>query len=171
MATRSGALQALVSLVTVGAPGNEAEILKLSRQISENRTAAVTTTTAIAEFSACRARQKCRVVGVRIIPDAAVTGAATNFFTVLLAKRPASAPGTPVNLVTYAADTPTTDDMVAFGVKNLLADATLATYVPTALSADFELLEDDVLTWAVTKAGTGMTFPAALLQIALEPRT
>ncbi len=70
MATRSGALQALVSLVTVGAPGNEGEILRMSRQISEDRTAAVTTTTAIAEFSAMRARQKSRLVGVRIIPDA-----------------------------------------------------------------------------------------------------
>jgi hypothetical protein len=168
----STAVQQLISMVTAGATTSEDEIRKLARQVScWNNDTALTTTTAATEQVAIRARQKCRFVAANFLAQAAVTGAATNFFTLLVAKRPAAAPATPVNLITYAADTATTDDAVAYGSKNLLASATYTTYVPTALSSDFDMLEGDVLTVAVTKAGTGMTFPIAGLSLELEPRT
>lgn len=151
---------------------NEDEIYKFTRQVSTwNNDTALATTTAAAEQVAIVARQKCRLTAARLAPAAAVTGAATNFFTLLVAKRPATAPATPVNLITFAADTPTTDDIAAFAARDLLAAATLATYVPSATSADFDLEEGDVLTVAVTKAASGMTFPIAALSLALEPRT
>lgn len=171
MATLSGALQALISLVTAGATTNEAEMRRMVRQVAEVRLATQTGTNAIAEFAAQRARQVSRLVGVRVIADATQAGAATNFLTILIAKRPASAPGTPVNLVTFAMDTATTDDLTAFTVKDLLADATYSTYVPTALYTDFNLLEDDEITIQVTKTGTGMTLPGCEVQLSLEPRT
>ncbi len=151
---------------------NEQEIYNWTKQVSTwNNATAQTGTNAITEQVAIVARQKSRLTAVRLAPGAAITGAATNFFTLLVAKRPASAPGTPVNLITYAADTATTDDIAAFAARDLLAAATLATYVPTATQADFDLEEGDVLTVAVTKAGTGMTFPISALSLALEPRT
>jgi hypothetical protein len=151
---------------------NEQEIYGITRQVSTwNNDTAAATTTAIAEQVAIVARQKCRLTTARLAPGAAVTGTATNFFTLLVAKRPASAPGTPVNLITFAADTATTDDIAAFAARDLLAAATLATYVPTATAADFDLEEGDVLTVAVTKAASGMTFPIAALALGLEPRT
>ncbi len=167
----SGAVKALVAITPLPTT-NEQELRKLTRQVSTwNNDTALATTTAAAEQVAIVARQACRLVGVRLAPGAAITGAATNFFTLLIAKRPATAPGTPVNLITYAADTPTTDDIAAFAARDLLAAATLATYVPTATSNDFDMEEGDVLTVAVTKAASGMTFPIAALSLALEPRT
>lgn len=162
---------ALAAILPIPA-SNEDEIRKLVRQVSTwtNDTAAATTT-AIAEQAAIVARQKSRFNIARFAPAAAVTGTATNFFTLLIAKRPATAPGTPVNLITFAADTATTDDVAAFAARDLLAAATLATYVPTATSADFDLEEGDVLTVAVTKAGTGMTFPISAVSLGLEPRS
>lgn len=165
------AVKVLTNISAVASTGAEDQMRKLTRQIDDWRnSAAVTTTTAITELVALRARQKCRLSSVVFCPDAAVTGAATNFFTLLIAKRPTSAPGTPVNLITYAADTATTDDAAAFGSKDLLAAATYATYVPTAISDNFDMNEGDVITVAVTKAGTGMTFPAALVHFQLEAR-
>ena len=167
----SGAVKALIAITPLPTT-NENEVKKLSQQVSTwNNDTALATTTAAAEQVAIVARQACRLVGARFAPGAAVTGAATNFFTLLIAKRPATAPGTPVNLITYAADTATTDDVAAFAARDLLAAATLATYVPTATGNDFDLEEGDVLTIAVTKAGSGMTFPISAVSLMLEPRT
>jgi hypothetical protein len=172
MATElSGAVKALVALAPLPTT-NEDEMRKITRQTTTwNNDTAAATTTAITEQVAIVARQKSRLIASKFAPGAAVTGAATNFFTLLIAKRPASAPGTPVNLITFAADTATTDDVAAFAARDLLAAATLATYVPTAASADFDLEEGDVLTVAVTKAGTGMTFPIAAVYLSLEARS
>ncbi len=151
---------------------NEQEIYNWTKQVSTwNNDTAAATTTAITEQVAIVARQKSRLTAARFAPGAAVTGTAANFFTLLVAKRPASAPATPVNLITFAADTATTDDVAAFAARDLLAAATLATYVPTATAADFDLEEGDVLTIAVTKTGSGMTFPIAAVSLSLEPRT
>lgn len=168
MAKIAGALQALISMVTAGGTANEDHMRKMARQVAlwKNDTA-VATNTAISERTVTTARQKSRLVGVELICDAAVTGTATDFFTVLVDKRTAAAPATPVNLITFAADTPTTDNCVAFAEKDLLG---LATYIAGA-GADFELEEGDCLTVEITKStATGMTFPVATLKLELEPR-
>ncbi len=148
---------------------NENELKKLSQQVETwvNGTAQ-TGTNAITEQVCAVARQACRLVGARLAPGAAVTGAATNFFTLLIAKRTVLAPGTGVNLITFAADTATTDDIAAFAARDLFATAT---YVTGANGDAYDLEEGDVLTVAVTKTGTGMTFPIASLSLMLEPRT
>lgn len=132
---------------------------------------ALATTTALAEKVLIRVKRKCRLVGAYVSPSAAVTGAATNFFTVLIDKRLAAAPATNVNLITYAADTATTDDIAAFGSKDLLAAATLATYLTAPTAADLNFEEGDVATLEITKAGTGMTFPIAEVRLIFEPRS
>lgn len=167
----SGAVKALLG-ISPNPATNELEMLRLSSEKTQfNVDTAAGTTTAIAEQVAVRARQKCRLIGVWFCPAAAVTGAATNFFTVLIDKRTATTPGTPINLITYAADTATTDDAAAFGSKDLLATATLSTYVPASNFNDFDLNEGDVLTFEVTKAASGMTFPISSMVFLLEPRT
>ncbi len=131
--------------------------------------AAVAGTTAIAEAVAARVKQKSRLVGAIFSPNAAVTGAATNFFNILIDKRPTSAPGTPVNLITYAADTVTTDDAAAFGSKDLYVAAYIAG--GAAAGADFDFEEGDVATVEVTKSGgSGMSFPAGRVTLIFAPR-
>ena len=135
-------------------------------------TLSVATNVAIAEQVAARVKRKCRLVGVLFLPSTAITGTATDFFTLLIDKRATALPGTPINLITYAADTATTDDAAAFGSKDLLAAATFATYVPTAVAADFDLLAGDVVTCEVTKStATGMTFSPSEVVFIFEPRT
>lgn len=170
-------LKALIGMVAASIAGNSSSDPEneMRKMVSQNNhwvnDAAATGTNAIAEIPFFVARQKCRIVGVKFCPQAAITGTASNFFTLLVAKRPASAPGTPVNLVTYAADTPTTDDIAAYAARDLLAAATLSTYVPSAAGTDFELQEGDVLTMQVTKTGTGMTFPTGAVTVLAEPRS
>lgn len=129
-----------------------------------NDTAAATNT-AIAEAPAFIAKRACRLVGCIFIPNAAVTGAATNFFSLLVDKRPASAPATPTNLITYAADTNVTDNAVAFAKKDLYASP-----YKVGAAAAFDMVIDDVLTVEVTKDGTGMTFPISRVVLLLEGR-
>lgn len=166
------AVKVLTAISAVASAGAEDQMRKITRQkASWQITLAAATNTAIAEQVAARAHQKCRLVAVHFNPAAAVTGTATDFFTLLVAKRLASNPATKTNLVTYAADTPTTDNAAAFGSKDLLDSATYATYVPTAGQADFDLLEGDVITCEVTKStATGMTYPISEVQLVFEAR-
>ncbi len=168
MPQMAGIVKALIGLTTAAASGNEDEARKITRQVGTwKNDAAVATNTAISERTVCTARQKSRLVKAKLTLDAAVTGTATDFFTLLVDKRTAAVPGTPVNLITFAADTPTTDNCVAFAEKDLLG---LAAYIAGA-SADFDLEEGDCLTAEVTKStATGMTFPVGTLQLELEPR-
>lgn len=133
----------------------------------KNDTAAATTT-AIAEQVAHRVKQKSRLVGIAFLGAAAVTAGATNFFSLVIRKRTTAAPATPVALATYAADTTTTDDAVAFGTKDLYTTTYLAG--GAAPGTDFNFLEGDVVTVEVTKAGTGMTFPIADVEFIFEAR-
>lgn len=173
MAVMGKIVTALVGLTGATASGTEAEARGVTRQsaVWKNDTA-VATNTAISERSVSSARQKCKLVKVSLICDAAVTGTATDFFTLLIRKRPVSAPGTPVTLITFAADTPTTDNCTAFAEKDLLAAATFATYVTGTGATDFDFEEGDVVTAEITKStATGMTFPVASLKLDFEPRT
>ena len=67
------------------------------------------------------------VTGVSITPEAALTANGTNYRTFTLVNKGQAGAGTTV-IATFATDTPTTDDLVAFDEKNLtlsaVADAT-----------------------------------------------
>lgn len=129
--------------------------------------AAIAGTTALAEQPGGRVKQKCRLVAAVFVPAAGVTANGTNYFTLLIDKRTAAVPGTPVNLITYAADTPTDDDMAAFTAEDLMATAT---YAPGAATA-YDFAEGDTWTVEVTKTGgSGLAFPAGSLQLIFEPR-
>ena len=166
MADISRALQALISLVTVGAAANEAEMRGMSRQISSwKNEAAVAGTTAIAERVVCRARQKSRLMVAELIAATATTANGTNYLTVILRKRTAAAPGTQVQLVTFAMDTPTTDDLAAFTRKDLIG-------YQDGTNAAMEFEEGDTLTVEVTKTGgSGLAYPIGELSVQFEPRT
>jgi hypothetical protein len=129
--------------------------------------AALTTTTALAEQPVYVARRKVRFMGARFSPGTAVTGAATNFFGVVIAKRAIAAPATQKILATYNADTAVTKDIAAFSSRDMFAAGDINA---AAADADFILLPGDSLTVTVTKAGTGMTFPVSVTDLVCEAR-
>lgn len=166
MATFSGALQALISLVTAGATQNEDDMRHITRQTASwKNEAAVAGTTAIAERVVTRARQKSRLTKLVLITPTATTANATNLLTVIVRKRTLALPGTQVAVITFAMDTPTTDDLVAFTEKDLLAS-----YADGAVGA-FDFEKGDMVTVEVTKTGgSGLAFPIADIELQLEPR-
>lgn len=136
---------------------------QLFEVIYRNPTAA-TTTVAIAELSMGSVKMKARLVEAVFIPDAAITAGATHYTSLLVAKRAAASPSTSTNLITYAADTTTTDDAAQWDEKDLSA------YF-TATLADLDVVDGDTLTFAATKTGTnGMTFPAGTVVLRFRPR-
>lgn len=150
---------------TDAAAGSEAQLLARWEAAYHNDTA-LTTTTALTERFVLRAKRKSRITGIWLVSTSAVTGTASNFFTVLLDKRPATDYTTPTNVVTFAADTVTTDNLVAFTPKDI---GPASSYAVADLTV-FNLLRGDVLTLEITKDGTGMTFPVASVMFQLEPR-
>ncbi len=144
--------------------GTDAQLLARFEGTWQNDTS-VATTVAIAETTFFRAKRKCRIVGITVTLDAAVTGGATNFFSLLIAKRPASAPATPAAVTSYVADTATTDDAAAWTPKDIGF-----TSIYAGATAAFDMAIGDVLTAAVTKAAGGMTFPRGMVDVILEPR-
>lgn len=128
---------------------------------------ALTTTTALAELPVFTARHKMRLMGLRLSVASAVTGAATNNFSLVIAKRAALAPATQKILATYTADASPSKDIAAFASRDMWAASDVNA---AAADADFIMLPGDVLTVSVTKAGTGMTFPVATLDLVTELR-
>lgn len=129
--------------------------------------AAVAGTTAIAERTVFRAKRKCRVTGVWLIADTATTADATNYLTVLVDKRAATDYTTAVNLSTFAMDTVTTDNLVAFTPK----DIGPASAHSSATATVWDLALGDVVTVEVTKTGgSGLAFPISTLLVQMEPR-
>lgn len=128
--------------------------------------AAATGTNAVAEFAAYNATRKEKLIAARYTPSsAAVTGAATNFFSLIIGKRAAGALGTLVTLITYAASATPAGDIAQWAGRDLFAaDLTSTT------GSDFVFANGDTLTVAVTKAGTGMTFPAGTVEFIFDPR-
>lgn len=167
MSNIAGALQALISMVCVGASGNEGEIRRIARQpIAWKNEASVAGTTALAERVLATARQKSRLLELKLRTPTAVTGDGTNYFTVVIKKRTSALPGTQVAIATFAADTVTTDNLVAFTAKDLLG------YSDALAGTAFDLEEGDMLTVEVTKTGgSGLAFPIAEIFGVLEPRT
>jgi hypothetical protein len=128
--------------------------------------AAVTTTTTIAEIGIYTATRKERLIGARFTPNTAVTGAATNFFTLVLGKRAVAALGTLKTLVSYAASTTPAGDIAQWAARDLFA----ADLNGSAADTDFIMGIGDCITLNVAKAGTGMTFPAGTIEIIVDPR-
>lgn len=169
MSLMSGALQALIAILTAGSSTNEAEMRLIASQSAKfNNTLALATNTALPEQVAAVARQKSRLLSVKFRPGAALTGTATDFMTVIVRKRTKATPGTQVALISYAVDTATTDDVAAFGEKDLM----VAVYKNAAAETAFDFEAGDVVTVEVTKStATGMTLPVSTLDMIFEPRT
>lgn len=142
---------------------SEQNVRKLAWFVAQWRNdASVAGTTAIAEVAVSSVKQKSRLVGLKLTAAAAVTANGTNYFSVVVKKRPLSAPGTPVTLTTFAADTPTTDDLTAFLAKDIF---------PEAPGTDFDFASGDVFSVEVTKTGgSGLAFPVAVLEGLFEAR-
>jgi hypothetical protein len=129
--------------------------------------AAVTGTNAVAEFAVYNTTRKLRLVGARYTPSSgAVTGAATNNFSLILGKRAAGALSTLKTLATYTADATPAKDIAQWASRNLFT----ADLNGSAADTDFIFADGDSLTLSVSKAGTGMTFPAGTVQFVFEPR-
>ena len=151
------------------APRSAEETVKKTLRFTEvwTNAASIAGTTALAEVVAGRVKQKGRLVGAAFIPSSAVTANATNFFTLLVDKRTAAVPGTPVNLLTLAVDTVTTDDIAAFTAKELVG----TTYATAAAATDYDFAENDTFTVEVTKTGgSGLAFPTGSLVLVFEGR-
>lgn len=112
--------------------------------------AAATTTAEVTFFVADRSY---RVTSVKFVPSTAVTAGATHFASILIDKRPASAPGTPVNVATRSL---AATNMVAFTEES----ATL-----TATAADLLLVTGDALTFEITKTMNGLAVPAGVITV------
>jgi hypothetical protein len=87
------------------------------------------------------------VAEVVIIPEAAVTANATNYRTFRVINKGSAGAGSTV-VASFATDTVTTDDLVAFDEKSITLSGTAANLV---------LAENDVLVADETVAGTGVT--------------
>jgi hypothetical protein len=136
-------------------------------QFSYQPLAANAAATPLPEHVMWVARRKMRVIGARFSPDAAVTGVATNFFSVVLAVRHAAAPATQKIIITYDSNATPAKDVPAFGTRDFYAAGDVNA---AAADADFILLPGDVLTLTVTKTGTGAIFPSADVNVVLEDR-
>jgi hypothetical protein len=152
------------SAVALG--GTDAQLLARVDDCTPLNLATLTTTTAMAERIVFRAKQKCRVVRLNVLPNAALTGDATDSATLLIDKRAATDYTTAVNLSTYATDTVTTDNLVAFTPK----DIGPASSYSSATATVWDLEVGDVITAEITKQNSGVTWPIADLHIQLEPR-
>ncbi len=127
--------------------------------------AAIAGTTALAETAFGRVKRKCRLVGLDLHPSAAVTANASDYFTIVVRKRTAALPGTQVAIASFATDTVTTDDLVAFARKDLMA------FLNNVASADLDFADGDAMTVQITKTGgSGLAFPIAKLTAEFEPR-
>lgn len=118
---------------------------------AQDANAAATT----AEIVVWRAPFPCVIKSATVTPKAGVTANNTNYASLLIDKRPASAPGTPANVATLTTEV-ASGSWVAWTPKSLgaIANGTLA--------------EGDVLTFEVTKAGTGVQLPASAIDIVVE---
>lgn len=93
-----------------------------------------------------------RAVLVQAVTPVAVTGHAANYATITVAHR-TSAGASATTIATFATDTPTTDDFVAFAPKSL----------PITAGNDI-IPVGGVLTLAVAKASSGVAMAAATSQ-------
>jgi hypothetical protein len=86
------------------------------------------------------------VTEVTITPEAALTANGTNYRTFALVNKGQAGAGA-TSVATFATDTPTTDDLVAFDEKALTLSGT---------AANLDVTEGDVLAVVETVAGSGV---------------
>lgn len=127
---------------------------------------ALTTTNAVSVRIRYRVKQKCRCTGLWVLPTAALTAHADDNATLTVHKRAAADYTTAVALSTYATNTVTTDDMVAFTPKDIGPASSYA----AADTSVFDLTAGDVITITLAKANSGVTWPISSLQMQFEPR-
>lgn len=88
------------------------------------------------------------VTSVTITPNAALTADATDYRTFAVANKGADgSAGSDLTIATFATDTPTTDDLVAFDEKSLPLSGTAANLV---------VAEGDIIAAVETVAGSGV---------------
>jgi len=95
----------------------------------------------------------CTVTGVTLVPETAITGHATNYATLSLENKGAAGTGTD-EVASFAFDTPTTDDVVAFDGKALTLNAT---------PANLDLALGDVVSIKKAIAAAGMVLDGFVL--------
>jgi len=95
----------------------------------------------------------CTVTGVTLVPETAITGHATNYATLSLENKGAAGTGTD-EVASFAFDTPTTDDVVAFDGKALTLSAT---------PANLDLALGDVVSIKKAIAAAGMVLDGFVL--------
>ena len=95
----------------------------------------------------------CTVTGVTLVPETAITGHATNYATLSLENKGAAGTGT-TEVASFAFDTPTTDDVVAFDGKALTLSAT---------PANLDLALGDVVSIKKAIAAAGMVLDGFVL--------
>jgi len=95
----------------------------------------------------------CKITGVTFVPESAITGDATNYATLSLQNKGAAGTGTD-EIATFAFDTPTTDDVVAFDGKALTLSGT---------AANLELALGDVVSIKKAIAAAGMVLDGFVL--------
>lgn len=110
-------------------------------------------------WSVGKAPFRCKVVGVSWIPQAAVTGAATNNFALAAQNRGAAGTGTTALTATKTYDN---------GVNSVAHDEEALTLSATA--ADLLVAEGDVLALVRTVNGTGLAGPAGTVEIYIQAR-
>lgn len=108
--------------------------------------------TATAELPIFRAPFACTITAINITPGAALTADDTNNAVLLVDKRPATDPGTPANIATLT--------------TNVAAGDWVA-WTPVSLGAltGATLQAGDVVTFEITKGGTGVAVPRAVLSV------
>ncbi len=127
--------------------------------------AAVAGTVAIAELAIGSIKAPSRLVEAKLVPSSGgITANATHYLTLLVAARGAASPFTSRNLITYAADTTTTDDATQWNEKDL------SSYFNATL-ANLDVAEGEVITVAATKTGSdGLGYPAGTVELRFRPR-
>lgn len=136
-------VRALKPGVTLGASDSS-----LSKEISKVVDGSAGAATAEQIVFAPRFRGK--LLDVSVEPDAALTANNTNYASLLIDKRPASGPATPVNVVTLTTE-------VASGSWTAWTSKSLGTL------ANNSFVSGDKFTFEITKSGTGVIVPDLLL--------
>jgi hypothetical protein len=162
------ALDVLKGLIPTAASQTDAnEAFREEAQWSWQPSAANVAATPIPEHVMWVARRKMRVIGIRFSTDTAYVGVPTNFFSIVVAVRHASAPATQKIIATYNADTAGTKDLAQFATRDFYASGDINA---AAADADFILLVGDVVTVTITKTGTGQVFNSGDLEVVMEQR-
>lgn len=162
--TLQGALNTQGHATSAAAVAAETQFRKFTyEKMKWDNHAAVTGTVAVAEHSIGSIKMPQRLIEAKFLPDAATTGNATHYHSLLVAARLAASPFTSRNLISYAASA-TTANMVQWDEKDLMA------YVATNAAA-LDVAEGEIITVAVTKTGSdGLSFPAGTLELRFRPR-